>query len=144
MSMFIRLALAQAAVRPHRSRAAMLAATALVVALGLASRKMPDLFPAALGKYPGDALWALMVFCIAATLRPAASTAWLAGMALGISFVVETSQLYHAPWIDGIRSTTIGHLALGSAFGWLDLAAYTVGVAAGAGIDWSWRKTRQP
>lgn len=121
----------------------MLAATALVVALGLASRKMPGLFPAALGKYPGDALWALMVFCIAATLRPAASTAWLAGMALGISFVVETSQLYHAPWIDGIRSTTIGHLALGSAFGWLDLAAYTVGVAAGAGIDWSWRKTRQ-
>lgn len=122
----------------------MLAATALVVALGLASRKVPGLFPAALGKYPGDALWALMVLCIAGVVRPTASTAWLAGVALGISFLVEVSQLYHAPWIDSIRSTTLGHLVLGSAFGWIDLVAYAVGVAIGAAIDGLWRKARRP
>jgi hypothetical protein len=122
----------------------MLAAMALVVALGLASRKVPGLFPAVLGKYPGDALWALMVLCIAGAARPAASTAWLAATALGISFAVEFSQLYHAPWIDGIRSTTLGHLVLGSAFGWIDLVAYTVGVAIGAVIDALWHKARQP
>ena len=122
----------------------MLAATALVVALGLASRKVPGLFPATLGKYPGDALWALMVFCIAGVVRPAASTARLAGAALVISFLVEFSQLYHTPWIDGIRSTTPGHLVLGSAFGWVDLVAYAVGVAIGAAVDGLWRKARQP
>jgi hypothetical protein len=122
----------------------MLAATALVVMLGLASRKVPGLFPAALGKYPGDALWALMVLCIAGAVRPAASTAWLAAVALVISFLVEFSQLYHAPWLDGIRSSTLGHLVLGSAFGWMDLVAYAAGVAVGAAIDGMWRKARRP
>ncbi|RQP24850.1 ribosomal maturation YjgA family protein [Piscinibacter terrae] len=130
--------------RARRSRVVMLTAMALIVALGLASRKLPGLFPVALGKYPGDALWALMVFCIAGAVRPAASTARLAAVALGISFAVEFSQLYHAPWIDGIRSTTLGHLVLGSAFGWIDLAAYTVGVVIGAAVDALWRKARQP
>ena len=44
----------------------------------------------------------------------------------------ECSQLYHAPWIDLIRSTTLGHLVLGSGFIWGDFVAYAIGVGAGA------------
>ena len=34
-------------------------------------------------------------------------------ISLVLAFAVEVSQLYHAPWIDGIRSTTLGGLVLG-------------------------------
>jgi len=103
-----------------------------VVALGLASRRYPGLFPAFLGKYPGDTLWALMVFCGLGLLNPGCSTARLAFYALLISYADELSQLYQAPWINQIRGTSIGHLILGSTFSWLDMLAYTVGAAFGA------------
>jgi len=56
-------------------------------------------------------------------------------LALGISYLDEVSQLYHAPWIDSIRHTTPGHLLLGSTFSWLDMAAYTVGIGVSILID---------
>lgn len=45
-----------------RNRRWYLVALIVVIAAGLASRRYAWLFPACLGKYPGDALWALMVF----------------------------------------------------------------------------------
>ena len=104
----------------------------VVVALGLASSKYPGLFPAFLGKYPGDALWALMVFCGLGFLSPDLPTLRLAAYALLISYVDEVTQIYQAPWINDIRRTYVGHLILGSTFSWFDMAAYTVGVAFGA------------
>ncbi|WP_245589180.1 ribosomal maturation YjgA family protein [Chitinimonas koreensis] len=106
-----------------------------VIALGLASRRFPGLFPAALGKYPGDALWALMMFFCWGILLPRASTAKVACAALATAYAVEISQLYQAPWINAVRSTTLGHLVLGSAFHWLDLLAYAIGVSAGAFVE---------
>jgi hypothetical protein len=55
--------------------------------------------------------------------------------ALCFAWSVEFSQLYHGPWIDRIRSTLVGHLALGSSFNRPDLIAYLVGVAFGAGAE---------
>ena len=107
----------------------------VVIAAGLASRKFPSLLPAMLGKFPGDALWALMVFLGWAFLKPSAPTLQLAGLALATSCLVEFSQIYQAPWINAIRGTTAGHLVLGSTFSWLDLCAYAVGVGFGAGLD---------
>lgn len=123
-------AAAASAPRRRRPLACVLAAV-LVIALGLASRRWPGLFPSLFGKYPGDALWALMVFCLLGALLPRLGTARLGTAALALSFADEFSQLYHAPWIDAIRATTPGHLLLGSAFGWGDMAAYVVGVALG-------------
>lgn len=105
----------------------------MVVVLGLLTRRVPAL--AFLGKYPGDALWALMMFFIVGLVRPHATTNRVALIALGISYAVEVSQLYEPPWLVAIRSTTLGHLVLGSAFHVTDLLAYTVGVALGVGIE---------
>jgi hypothetical protein len=102
-----------------------------VVALGLASRRYPGLFPAFLGKYPGDALWALMVFCGLGFIIPGRSAMRLAVCALLISYVDEFTQIYQAPWINGIRGTYVGHLILGSTFSCFDMLAYTLGVAIG-------------
>lgn len=115
-----------------RRRVTYALATALAIVVGLASRRFPGLFPAVLGKYPGDALWALMVFFALGAVTPTMSIGSRAAAALGISFAVELSQLYHAPWIDGIRRTTLGHLVLGYGFSWSDLVAYTMGVVLGA------------
>ncbi|MEO7496620.1 MAG: DUF2809 domain-containing protein [Massilia sp.] len=126
----------------HRHRITYVIATVGVILVGLASRKYPALFPAALGKYPGDALWALMVFAALGALAPKWPTRRLAALALGISYVVELTQLYQAGWINAVRATTPGHLVLGSAFGWVDLLAYTVGVAFGVAVEWLWRARR--
>jgi hypothetical protein len=122
----------------QRSKLRYLAATSFVMVVGLASREFPGLLPKALGKYPGDALWAMMVFFGLGTLLPTRRTLQLASLALSISYAVELSQLYHAPWIDGIRATTLGHLVLGSTFNWPDLVAYTGGVVIGAVLDRAW------
>ena len=106
-----------------------------VIALGLASRRYPGLFPAALGKYPGDALWTMMVFFGLAVIAPRSSVARLALGALAISYVVEFGQLYQAPWIVAVRAHPMGHLVLGTAFGWMDLVAYTVGAVVAFVIE---------
>ena len=119
-----------------RSRLFLVIAIIVTVALGLVSRRVPELFPALLGKYPGDALWSLVVYWGIAWLIPNASIKKVAVLALLVSYADEISQLYQAPWLNAIRRTTLGHLVLGSAFSWLDMLAYTIGIAAGAAIDY--------
>jgi len=59
--------------------------------------------------------------------------------ALAFSIAIELSQLYHAPWIDSIRHTTLGALILGFGFVWSDLICYAVGVLLGVEIETLWR-----
>jgi hypothetical protein len=67
----------------------------------------------------------------------------LAGAALAISFAVEVSQLHHVPWLDALRSTRLGALALGQGFLRSDLLCYTVGVSGAAFSDWALRRRRR-
>jgi len=101
--------------------------TLAVILIGLASRRFPMMLPAAAGKYPGDVLWTMMVFFGLAVIWPRLGVMRLTVAALAISYAVEFSQLYQAPWINALRAHPLGHLVLGSTFNWLDLAAYTIG-----------------
>ena len=118
-----------------RSRLVALAAMAVAMALGLASRRWPDLLPPTLGKYPGDALWALMVFFGWRALCPSARTRDVAVCAMATSTVVEFAKLWQAPWLVAFRHTSVGHLLLGHVFSWQNLVAYGVGVMAGVALD---------
>ena len=118
-----------------RRRLVALAAMAATIALGLASRHWPAALPATVGKYPGDALWALMVFLGWRALRPLACTREVAGLALATCVVVEVAKLWQAPWLVALRHTTIGHLLLGHVFSWQNLVAYAVGVLAGVAME---------
>jgi hypothetical protein len=122
----------------HRSRVGYTIAIVLVISCGLASRRYPQTLPAIFDKYPGDALWTIVVYLIGAIVLPRASSWQIAGLALAISYIVEFAQLYRAPWIVAIRQTTIGHLLLGSQFAWADLVAYTVGAAIALLIEGAW------
>jgi len=118
-----------------RRRFAALAAMGATIALGLASRHWPAALPAVCGKYPGDALWALMAFFGWRALRPRARTRRVALLALATSVAVECAKLWQAPWLVAFRHTAIGHLLLGHVFSWQNLVAYGLGVLAGIGLD---------
>jgi hypothetical protein len=104
---------------------------------GLASRRYATQLPTLIGVYAGDALWAAMVFWFIAICFPRLSIWRIAIATCAVAAVVEASQLYHAPWIDSVRSTALGGLALGRGFVWSDLACYAVGVLGAAAIDFA-------
>ncbi|HET7550929.1 MAG TPA: DUF2809 domain-containing protein [Gemmatimonadaceae bacterium] len=83
----------------------------------------------------GDALWAAMVAWWIGAAAPAVRLSRRAVVALAVCFAVELSQLYHAPGIDSIRETMLGHLVLGSGFDPRDFTSYAAGVLAAALLE---------
>lgn len=116
---------------PHIKKRLMYAiAGTLVCILGLASREYP-IFPAIFDKYPGDVLWALLLFCGMRIFWPQTSTIKLAAWALVIACLDEFSQLYKTPWLNDFRASTFGHLLFGTTFSWLDMLSYAIGIGLG-------------
>jgi hypothetical protein len=107
----------------------------LTILLGLGSRRYASALPTIVSTYAGDTLWALALFWFLGLILPRMSPTRVAAMALGLSLLVELSQLYHAPWIDAVRRTTIGGLILGFGFLWSDLACYAAGVGLGVVLE---------
>jgi hypothetical protein len=108
-----------------------------VIGAGLGSRSEALALPSFVAKYAGDALWGLMVFLGFGFLLRTWRTLALAGSAVVVCCAVEFSQLYHAPWLDAARRTWFGRLTLGDTFAWGDIAAYMVGIASGAVVEWA-------
>jgi hypothetical protein len=119
----------------RRNPPVQIALIVLAVVLGIGSRRYGQSLPAFLAAYAGDTLWALAAFLGFGLVLPRASTLRVALLALTFSVSIEVSQLYHAPWIDSIRHTTLGGLVLGFDFVWSDLACYAVGVGLGVVIE---------
>ena len=118
-----------------RNRFVYILITILVVFLGLGSRKYGYMLPKFLSEYAGDTLWALMVFFLVGIIFNSLSTIKTAAIALIFSYIIEISQLYHAPMIDYIRHNKLGGLILGYGFLWSDLVCYMIGIISGIGIE---------
>lgn len=117
--------------RPQiRNRLIYAALTVCTIAAGLATRAFPSLLPAALGKYPGDSLWAVMVFFGFGVIFPRLTTLRLACLALAFSFTIETLKLCPSNWLSSMRQTAIGHLVFGRAFTWQNYFAYSIGIVS--------------
>jgi hypothetical protein len=116
----------------RRSRGVYAVAVVLVIGIGLLWRSGLFALPSFVAKYGGDSLWALVVFLCFGFVSPRASTVRTGFIAVCFAWSVEFLQLYHAPWIDGIRSARLGRVILGSTFNSPDLLAYVVGIALGA------------
>jgi hypothetical protein len=115
-----------------RSRPLYALVAVLVVGIGLLWRSGQLPLSSFIAKYGGDALWALLVFCLFGFIFRRISTARLFLISICFAWAIEFSQLYHAPWIDSIRSMRIGRFILGTTFNLPDLLAYLIGVAIGA------------
>lgn len=116
-----------------RTRTSYIAAALLTITAGLLVHLRGEALGSAARDMIGDALWAAMIAWWVGALVPRARLLSRSAAAYAICAVVEVSQLYHTPWLDALRATTVGHLVLGSGFDPRDLAAYAVGVA-GAGL----------
>lgn len=106
----------------------------LVIALGLLSRALSGWLP----NWLGDILWGVMVFFITGFLFKDRPTFNIAILAAVFSLGVETAKLYHAPWLDAFRYTTIGGLLLGYVFSIYNILCYFSGIAAGAVCEKLW------
>lgn len=110
------------------------------IVAGLTIRFAPLGLPAAVVKYGGSALWALMIYWIVSTLL----TRWpipAAALASGLlATLVECLKLYHSPALDAFRHTLPGILLLGRVFSLWDIAAYWLAILAGARADSSLRR----
>lgn len=113
-----------------RSRPEYLFMVLVTVLLGVASRRYPTPLSEYFGKYPGDALWAMMVFFGWGMIFCRVASATVAVMTLVTCVVVEVLKLDQAPLMVGVRNTPLGHLILGSVFSFENLVAYAIGVGA--------------
>lgn len=129
----------------NRHRLTYGALTVFVIALGLLSRTacITNLLPGMINAYLGDALWAAMIFTGFGFLFRNIRTETAAILSLLFCCLIECSQLYHAPWIDAIRNSTLGGLILGWQFVWSDIFAYTLGVCAAALLEWAVKRKRR-
>lgn len=102
-----------------------------LIPIGLATRQYGNEW---MKLYLGDVLWAAMIYWGFRFLW-ANEPKQTAIYAILFCFLIEFSQLYHAPWIDEIRHTRLGGLVLGFGFLWSDLVCYSVGVGLSFFLD---------
>ncbi len=131
--------------KPARNRIVYLISVAIVMGLGLSSRKYAGYLPEWINTYLGDALWAVMIYLFTAVLLHDRKLLQIALASLLFCYLIEISQLYHAPWIDAIRNTRLGGLVLGFGFLWTDIIAYTMGIVVMLAIEslYFWSKQKK-
>ena len=125
--------------KPHLDTASYRKSTLLLlgitVVLGLASRHVRWIAASFLGKYPGDLLYATMVYWVARLAAPASRKLSSAVIAAAICLGIELLKLWHVAYLDEFRSTAIGRLILGSGFHTLNIICYAAGVGLGLWLD---------
>ncbi|WP_432664953.1 DUF2809 domain-containing protein [Wukongibacter baidiensis] len=112
----------------ERSRFAYISIIIVVMLAGLSTRQFASILPWWIVSYIADVLWAIMIYLIIGLIFIRLSSLRVALYAIIITVSVEISQLYHAPWIDAIRTNKIGGLVLGFGFLWSDIVCYVVGI----------------
>ena len=110
---------------------------AVLIPLGLISRHIN-----CLPNEVGDALWAMMIFCILRIILHRKPLTIVAVVSLINSYLVEFSQLITWSFLVEFRKTFLGHVMLGQGFLWVDLVAYTIGIACIFGLFRLFEKTK--
>jgi len=104
--------------------------TCVIVLAGLLSRHY-SFIPL----WVGDVVWATMIYFILRFFYLGAGILKIALISIVLCYAIEFSQLYKAPWIDGMRHAFLGRMILGETFFWGDLVSYTFGILVGVVIE---------
>jgi hypothetical protein len=123
-----------------RQRAPYIVAAILIIAVGLLTRWPAIAMPPVLAKYLGSVLWGAMLYYVLRVCWPEARARIVVVVAIVFAAGVEFSQLWHAPWLDAFRRTTIGVLLIGRYFAFADIAAYSAGILLARGGEFVIRR----
>jgi hypothetical protein len=94
-------------------------------------------------KYGGSALWAIALYWLIAGCFPRYSSVGLAVGTAVVAAVLEFSRLWRLAALDAFRLTLAGRLLLGRYFSLKNIAAYWIGIALAAALDyWLVRRAR--
>lgn len=117
----------------------LLLALGVVILTGLGSRLIHSGYLLT-DKYPGDALYAVMVYLLLALCRCGVTPLSRGVLAMTVMTALELFQLTGIPLTlvssGSLGLKLIGRL-LGTVFSWLDLVAYGVGIAVVVCVDYS-------
>ncbi|MGV3696439.1 ribosomal maturation YjgA family protein [Flavobacterium sp.] len=111
--------------------------TLFVILLGILSRAIH-----AIPLFMGDILYAVMVYFGFRMVLVKISDEKKILFPLLFCYLIEIQQLFKAAWVVKIRSTSLGHYALGQGFLWSDIIWYTVGVAVAYTVDIKFIKSK--
>lgn len=77
----------------------------------------------------GGFFYVLFWIFLVLVLDPAASPGRVSLWVLALTCALETLQLWHPPFLEGIRATFIGHALIGNTFVWSDFVYYGLAAA---------------
>lgn len=120
--------------RAIRCRLPYLAALVILCAAGLFVRRLNAAHPNFFTAYFPDTAWTMAVYCGFGLLFCKDARLHFPA-ALAVSYIVELLQLWHPPFLEALRATTLGGLVLGYGFLWSDLVCYTVGACICAAAE---------
>ncbi len=123
-----------------RRRIPFLCALLILCAAGLLVRSRHAVSPIFFTAYFPDAAWTMAVYCGFGLLFCRDARLHFPA-ALGVSVLIELTQLWHPPFLEALRATTLGGLILGYGFLRSDLICYTVGACVCAAIETILRKS---
>jgi hypothetical protein len=114
--------------RPLRNRVVYAGLLLIAAGVGIHVHRFGEMFPDFITACAPQILRPMVLFAgLGLVFRSAAS--WqVASGAYVLSALLEFSELYQEPWIEALRSTSLGAPVLGSEFLSTDLALYAVGV----------------
>ena len=78
--------------------------------------------------YIGDLLVVMLIYCFVKSFL--ASPYLITAVAiLAFSYVIETLQYFHIVNLLGLEKSKLARIVIGTSFEWIDLIAYTLGIA---------------
>lgn len=126
--------------RVFKYRIALFISILIIVPLGYVVRfhgAAPEWLNDSFGSIAYEIFWILLV----ALLFPKVSPLWTAVGVCLATCLLEFFQLWHPPFLQAMRATLLGRLALGNAFTWSDFPSYFIG--SFFGWLWMWALRQQ-
>lgn len=115
-------------------RIRLVAALLPIVALGIGSKLYRGPAEAWVRFDAGGVLyvvfWVLGILAIRPSLSPARVAVWV----VGVTAVIECSQLWHPAALEAVRSTFVGQALIGDTFAWWDFPHYALGGLLALGL----------
>ena len=111
-----------------------LIAAVLLVPIGFGTKHYVGYGEEWVNHYAGGVLYVVFGCLIGGMFTRTAGPVCVAMVVLGLTCLVEVSQLWQPATLESLRQTRVGSAALGTSFDWYDFPHYGLGAVLGSGL----------